>query len=331
MNKIELLKLPKIETMDDLNHLLLFTDKQINNFIRLKAEQYISFRIPKKHSFEKRIINAPKKYLRMAQKIILREILEKIPCSDAATAFIKGKNGLFINANIHKENKFLLKFDFCNFFQSIKYEKIKKLFFELGYPVKISGFLAELCTYRKELPQGGICSPYLSNLVCIELDNNIQQYCKNKGIKYTRYADDLFFSSDNKEVLMELKENIQSIISEYSSEYFNLQINHAKTKFIAEPWHKKVTGITINNNKIKTSKTLKRNIRRELYFTIIKNKTNYNKLIGQIAYVVSIEKDYVNKILQYADEICKKNNITDSEIVHIITKMKRKQINNFCA
>lgn len=321
MNKIELLKLPKIETMDDLNHLLLFTDKQINDFIRLKAEQYISFRIPKKHSFEKRIINAPKKYLRMAQKIILREILEKIPCSDAATAFIKGKNGLFINANIHKENKFLLKFDFCNFFQSIKYEKIKNLFFELGYPVKIAGFLAELCTYRKELPQGGICSPYLSNLVCIELDNNIQQYCNNKGIKYTRYADDLFFSSNNKEALMELKENIQSIISEYSSEYFNLQINNAKTKFIAEPWHKKVTGITINNNKIKTSKTLKRNIRRELYFTIIKNKTDYNQLIGQIAFVISIEKDFGNRIKTYAKDICEKHKLEEHKIIKSLEKM----------
>lgn len=324
MNKIELLKLPKIETMDDLNHLLLFTDKQINNFIRLKAEQYISFRIPKKHSFEKRIINAPKKYLRMAQKIILREILEKIPCSDAATAFIKGKNGLFINANIHKENKFLLKFDFCNFFQSIKFERINLLFIELGYNPKVSKILAELCTYCKELPQGGICSPYLSNLVCLELDDDLLEYCEGNDIKYTRYADDLFFSSNNKEVLLKLKDNIETLILKHRTEFFDIQINGQKTKFIAEPWHKKVTGITINNNKIKTSKTLKRDIRRELYFTIIKNKTVYNKLIGQIAYVVSIEKDYVNKILQYADGICKKNNITDSEIVHIITKMKKK-------
>ena len=61
MNKFESLKLPKIEDSKDLNHLLLFTDKQLNDFVRLKSEQYVSFKIPKKNSTEKRIINAPKK------------------------------------------------------------------------------------------------------------------------------------------------------------------------------------------------------------------------------------------------------------------------------
>lgn len=193
MNKIELLKLPKIENLKDLNHLLLFTEKQLNDFVRLKSEQYVSFKIPKKNSIEKRIINAPKKYLKFAQKIILNEILEKVPCSNAATAFIKNKNGLFENANMHKDNLYLLKFDFCNFFQSIKFERIRLLFIELGYNPKISKILAELCTYCKELPQGGICSPCLSNLICLELDNDLLEYCEGNDIKYTRYADDLFF------------------------------------------------------------------------------------------------------------------------------------------
>ena len=122
------------------------------------------------------------------------------------------------------------------------------------------------------------------------------EYCEGNDIKYTRYADDLFFSSNNKEVLLKLKEDIETLILKHRTEFFDIKINGQKTKFITEPWHKKVTGITINNNKIKTSKTLKRDIRRELYFTIIKNKTDYNKLIGQIAFVISIEKDYAEKI-----------------------------------
>lgn len=274
MNKFESLKLPKIEDSKDLNHLLLFTDKQLNDFVRLKSEQYVSFKIPKKNSTEKRIINAPKKYLKLAQKIILKEILEKVPCSEAATAFIKNKNGLFENANIHKDSLYLLKFDFCNFFQSIKFDRIKLLFIDLGYNQKIASSLAELCTYCKELPQGGICSPYLSNLVCLDLDNEILNYCKHNDIKYTRYADDLFFSSDNKDSLLKLKDNIEDLILKYNTQIFDIKINRAKTKFITEPWHKKVTGITINNKEIKVSKSLKRNIRRELYFTLIKNKND---------------------------------------------------------
>ena len=321
MDKLELLKLPKLDNMNDLNHLLLFTNKQLNKFFMLKSLQYVSFKIPKKHSKDKRIINAPKKYLRMAQKIILKEILEKIPCSDAAMAFVKGKNGLLGNAKIHQNSSYLLKFDFCNFFQSIKYDKIRDLFIDIGYSEKISEILAELCTYCKELPQGGICSPYLSNLVCSQLDESISYYCKERDIKYTRYADDLFFSSNNKQELMTIKENIENLISPYRSKSFNLQINTRKTKFIIEPWHKKVTGITINNNQIKVSKELKRNIRKELYFSIVKNKTNNDKLIGQIAFVISIEDDYGEKIKKYALAICKKHNISEHIILKTLNKM----------
>ncbi len=321
MSEIELLKLPRLEDADDLNHLLLYSSRQLNKFVLLKSQQYVSFKIPKKNSSDKRTINAPKKFLRTVQKIILKEILEKIPCSDAATAFVKGKNGLFENADIHKDNRFLLKFDFCNFFQSIKYDKIRELFLNLGYNTKIASFLAEMCTYCRELPQGGISSPYLSNLVCKRLDDDIKQYCETKGIRYTRYADDLFFSSDDKDSLFELKKNIEQLIAPYNSESFNLQINKRKTKFIAEPWHKKVTGITINNRSIKVSKKLKRDIRQELYFVIVKNKTDYNKLIGQIAFVISIEKDYGSKIKKYAAEICLKHNIQDHPILKTLNKM----------
>ena len=88
MSEIELLKLPRLEDADDLNHLLLYSSRQLNKFVLLKSQQYVSFKIPKKNSSDKRTINAPKKFLRTVQKIILKEILEKIPCSDAATAFV---------------------------------------------------------------------------------------------------------------------------------------------------------------------------------------------------------------------------------------------------
>lgn len=321
MDKIELLNLPKLNNLEELNHLLLFTNKQLNNFIFRKEEQYVSFRIPKKNSNEKRVINAPKKYLRMAQKIILREILDKIPCSDVAMAFIRGRNGLLENAKMHCEQEFLLKFDFSNFFQCIKYDKVKELFIEIGYTSIVSEYLAELCTYCKELPQGGICSPCLSNLVCIKLDNGLKEYCNQRNIKYTRYADDLFFSSNEKDILLELKNNIEQIIAPYRTPYFDIQINKRKTKFIQEPWYKKITGITINNKGIKVPQKLKREIRKELYYTILKNKTDYSKLIGQISFVISVEQNYGLKVKEYVSYVCEKHQIKNSVIVKTLNKI----------
>lgn len=256
---ISYLDLPRIKDLDDLACLLLFTKSQISDFIANKDKHYVSFRIPKKHSSEKRIINAPKKKLKMAQKIILVEILEKIPCSEYSTAFIKNKNGLLKNALIHKEKVFLLKMDFKNFFQCIKREKIQKNFMELGYDNKISDILAGLCTFFNELPQGGICSPYLSNLACYKLDKEISEFCNTNNISYTRYADDLMFSANDLEILKNLKDiELPKIIANNRTTYFNIELNLEKTKLIKNTSHKKVTGITINDGNMKVSKKNKK-------------------------------------------------------------------------
>lgn len=321
MDKRDLLNLPKIENIQELNSLLLFSDKQLDKFVLFKDKQYVSFKIPKKNSNKKRVINAPKKYLKLAQRIILREILDKVPCSNVATAFVKKQNGLLKNALVHKNSLFLLKLDFCDFFQSIKFQKVKNIFIDLGYNDKVSDRLAELCTFCRELPQGGICSPSLSNLACLELDNDLKQYCDERNIRYTRYADDLIFSSNEESVLKLLLQDINHIIKKHNSPIFDISINNKKTKFIKEPWHKKVVGITINNSIIKVSKKLKHDIRQELFFTLVKDKKDYNKIIGQIAFVLSIEKDYGNYIKKYANYVCKKNNILNHPIINTLNKM----------
>lgn len=65
---ISYLDLPRIKDLDDLACLLLFTKTQLNDFIANKDKHYASFRIPKKHSTDKRIINAPKKKIKNGTK-----------------------------------------------------------------------------------------------------------------------------------------------------------------------------------------------------------------------------------------------------------------------
>lgn len=310
---ISYLNLPRINDLDDLACLLLYTKLQLNDFIANKDKHYISFRIPKKSSSEKRIINAPKKKLKMAQKIILVEILQKIPCSEYSTAFIKNKNGLLENALIHKEKVFLLKMDFKNFFQCIKRKKIQKIFMELGYDYKISDILAGLCTFFNELPQGGICSPYLSNLACYKLDKEISDFCNANNISYTRYADDLMFSANDFEILKNLKDTVlPKIIASNRSADFNIEINNKKTKLIKNTSHKKVTGITINDGKMKVSKKIKNKVRAILYFLYKTGKFSKKKnetkesLIGNISYIQSIENDYLIKCIKYIENLQKK-------------------------
>jgi hypothetical protein len=322
---ISYLNLPRINDLNELSFFLTYTKDQLNSFMFDKKSQYVSFKIPKKNSSEKRIINAPKKRLKMAQKIILTEILEKIPCSNESTAFKKNENGILKNALIHSPNIFLLKMDFNNFFQCIKIGCIKELFMQIGYNEKVSLNLASLCTFANQLPQGGICSPYLANLACYNFDKQVSEYCNSKNIAYTRYADDLLFSSNDLELLEQLKIDIVDIVKNNYNENFQISINNKKTRLIKKNAHKKVTGITINDQNIKASKKLKNKIRQEIYF-IIKNKKDYNnKLIGQIAYVLSIEaNEYAFKIRNYVNNVSEKYNYKENNIIKIINKMTKK-------
>ena len=315
--------LPKLDKLESILCLLLYTQDQIYDFIKNKKEQYVSFQIPKKNSSKKRFINAPKHKLKMAQRIILSEILEKIPCSDYATAFLKNKNGLYENAKVHKGQLFLLKMDFKNFFQSIKTKKVENIFYNIGYSDKIIKILTTLCTFHDELPQGAVTSPYLSNLACLDLDKDIGNYCNERNIYYTRYADDLIFSANDLDLLKELKNNISVILKKYRTNDFQLEINNEKTKIIKNTSHKKITGVTINDYQIKASKKIKNKIRQSLRFCL-KNNIFDNSLIGNLAYVISIEKnDYKQKIYNYALHLKSKFNITNSELLTTILKMTK--------
>lgn len=320
---IEDYNLPKLETTESILCLLLYTQDQIYEFIKKKEAQYVSFQIPKKNSLKKRFINAPKHRLKMVQRIILSEILEKIPCSDYATAFLKGKNGLYENAKVHKNQLFLLKMDFKNFFQSIKTKKVENIFYNIGYSDETIKVLTTLCTFHDELPQGAVTSPYLSNLACLSLDKDLANYCNERNIYYTRYADDLNFSANDLDLLKELKKNINEILEKHKTEYFQIEINNKKTKIIKNTSHKKITGITINDSQIKASKKIKNKIRQSLRYCL-KNNIFDNSLIGNLAYVISIEKDdYKNKIYKYALYLETKLNITNSKLLPTILKMTR--------
>ena len=91
--------------------------------------------------------------LKVVQRWILKEILEKINVSNQAMAFVPKKNGLKVNAEYHKKNIFILEMDIKKFFDSIKETQVFQLFCKIGYNTDVSAILANLCTYEDALPQ----------------------------------------------------------------------------------------------------------------------------------------------------------------------------------
>jgi RNA-directed DNA polymerase len=217
---------------------------------------YRTYKIPKKNGGF-RTIKEPLPGLKQTQQWILRNILEPIPVSRFAKAY-KKKVSLRENARFHQHQPVLLTVDLVDFFGSIDTKAIQKTFQSLGYAQPMASLLAKLCTLNNQLPQGAPTSPYLSNLVFRELDEEIASYCIRHSIRYTRYADDLAFSGDFKP-----EEVLHFLSSVLSNKPFI--INDKKTRIMRPYQRQIVTGIVVNK-KIQAPIPFRRKVRQELHF-----------------------------------------------------------------
>jgi len=178
-----------------------------------KSEFYKLHTIPKKGN--DRVIHAITKdcSLYKLQKNLLNNFLSNIPVSDSAFGFIKGlsyKDYLephVFAKNLKKDgdskNKYFLRIDLKDFFTCFNKELMEKV---IGDYIKINNekerkqvidFITEIVTLNDKLPQGAVTSPAISNICFRRFDQRIEKYCSRLDVVYTRYADDLLFSSYN--------------------------------------------------------------------------------------------------------------------------------------
>jgi len=238
--------------------------------------------------------------MKAVQSWILHNILQKVELSETATGF-RERIGIRENALAHKDNQYILCMDVDNFFPTIKYSMVFNVFKTLGYNVHVSHILTSLCTCKGILPQGGVTSPIISNIICIRLDRRIAGYVGKHNVTYTRYADDLTFSSLSFPRLMRIKKFVERIIHE---EGFTL--NNDKTRFMGRSKRKKVTGLVISDKGVGIGKTKKRALRAKIY-QLLKNKVEENdkpKLVnhinGWLAFLFHIDEAGVRALERYA-------------------------------
>jgi RNA-directed DNA polymerase len=282
----------------------------ISNNIDLNYEEIII----KKKNKNLRYLNEPSPILKSIQKRILKNVLEEKMISKCAYAYKKGLSTI-LNAKSHVGCKVILKLDIENFFDNINFYKVyNSCFNENLYPKKLGMLLTNLCVYNGKLPQGSPTSGYISNIVLRNFDCNIDAYCKDKNINYTRYSDDMTFSGD-----FDIRKLIKFVNELLYKEGFRL--NKSKIKVVLNTTRQQVTGIVVNE-KLNLSKNYKRKIRQEVYYILkygVKShieKRNINLscnrylsvLLGKINYVLTVnpnDKEFIN----YKNEIKRiKNN-----------------------
>ncbi len=249
--------------------------KILFKLLRRRNSFYKEISIPKK-SGGSRQLHAPQGMLRAAQSSILRNILNNAPVSRFATAYIKGKS-LSNNALPHVGKRYILKMDITDFFGSITFLQVLSAAFPSAvYPKQIGVMLTELCTRKDVLPQGAPTSPALSNIVMRNFDETIGNWCEKRGISYTRYCDDLTFSSDER--LYHVYEKAASLLLS-----MGFEINKKKTHFVTNAARQSVTGIVVNE-KLSVPREYKRALRQELHYVFQYGLENALLHRGEIKY-----------------------------------------------
>lgn len=272
-------------------------EREVELFKLLKNTEnnYKVFSLQKKNGGIRKIY-APSYRLCWVQGRILREILSKYSVSPYATAYIKGKK-LTDNANPHINKKYLLKIDITDFFGSITFEQVLSTVFNKNYYRSSVGVaLTTLCCYKGTLVQGAPTSPMLSNLVMKHFDDNMGEWCKKQGVAYSRYCDDITFSSDKPlfHVYSKAKLFLESM---------GFELNRKKTHFVTNTSRQTVTGLVVNK-KVSVPSDYKRTLRKEIYYFLkygeydtafINSNLDYysylNSLLGKTAYVLSVEPE----------------------------------------
>lgn len=283
-----------IDVSNALNIPLLYLNKLARNSDKLYYSYYI-----KKKSGKFRAIDSPNKELKGVQRWINTNYLDRIVLPDCVHGFRKN-HSIRTNASPHLGRKYIYCIDLKDFFPTITFSTVQNLFKKLSFSDEASTVLANLCTYKGYLPQGAVTSPSISNIIFSTIDDQIQSLCSKKRVSYTRYADDLSFSSNNKQVLIETVDIVKSEIISKSI----FKINETKSRLMSGQKANIVTGLRLNSNKLSIGNKKKKLLRAKLHDYIINNNTtDENKLLGDLAFLRSIEQTTYNNFKKYIEKL----------------------------
>lgn len=245
----------KVRGRNELADFLKVPRKKLSYILYIKGVDnlYTSFDIPKKTGGF-RHIHAPQKDLKLIQKKLANvlymhlKIIYKNNKLDHSIshAFQKGKS-FITNARVHRNRRFVINIDLENFFDSFHFGRVRGYFMKdskFQLPLEVSTVIAQLACYQGKLPQGSPCSPIITNLICNIFDNRVLKLAKKYRLNYTRYADDLTFSTNDRKFLEIETKFFEELEREVIKAGF--RINSKKTRVQYRDSRQEVTGIIVN-------------------------------------------------------------------------------------
>ena len=258
---------------------------------RRRILSYKEFDIPKKSGGRRRI-TAPVGKLKGVLKCLSQILAPYYSPLESTHGFAVGRS-VASNASVHVDKNYVLNIDLKDFFPSISSASVKKALLDHGLNQEVSELISRLVTIpvAKEgsqmtihaLPQGSPCSPLISNMVCQNLDRRLAGLAKRFGVEYTRYADDITFSSNH---------HVYSTSGELLAELYRIveecgfTINEKKTRLQKRGERQEVTGVVVNE-KINSHRSFRKNLRAAVFSAELNgcSRSEFNSIMGRISYL----------------------------------------------
>jgi RNA-directed DNA polymerase len=293
-----LVTLKAATSLSDVAKLLDFKPKALSYILYKEAEalKYKTFQIPKRNGGQ-RTIKAPIDGLKLLQRKLsdlLQDCISEINTAkqrkDRTAHGFKRKRSIITNARRHRHRRWVFNLDLEDFFPSINFGRVRGFLlknrdFELHKDV--GTVIAQIACHENSLPQGSNCSPVISNLVAHLLDMRLVKLASEAGCTYSRYADDLTFSTNKREFPTQIAvrsgsegtaahlwlpgEALQKIINRSG-----FQINAKKTHQMYRASRQKVTGLVVNK-KINVRWEYRHNVRAMVHSLV---KTGTFQVLG---------------------------------------------------
>ncbi len=265
-----------------------------------------------KRSGGKRTLCHPARELKPIQHFFLRCILYDLPIHPAATAYVNGSS-IKKNALAHRCSRVILKLDFEEFFDSLRVENwlkyaahhfIKWTPEELDFSCRIL-FWGGRSNTPERLAIGAPTSPLLSNALMYDVDVKLQTYAEQTSLVYTRYADDITFSSngaiDRDGTISAVREALAQ------AAYTSVRLNYEKTILASSKVARRITGLVVTpDHKISLGRHRKRTLSAMVHHARDRKLTPeaYSKLAGLLAFASDVEPTFIETLRRkYSSEL----------------------------
>lgn len=234
--------------------------------IATAPNRYKEHTIEKRNNRGKRLIAQPTSEVKLVQTILQATLRGRLPVHPCAKAY-QPATSIKDHALPHASHSYLLKVDFKDFFPSIKGQDfsvhLKK---HAGIDEQIADVYARVFFWRPRktnklvLAIGAPSSPWISNTILFDFDSELSQFCHERGVTYTRYADDLALSTNTPHILEDALEFIRNLCRKIS--YPQLTVNEDKTVFTSKKYNRTLTGLVLSNDgTVSIGRAKKREIR----------------------------------------------------------------------